>query len=115
MKHEKGVILVTALIFLLILTILGVSSMSGTVLEERMAGNQADRNMAFQAAESALRDANEWLAAQITYVEASDTGARHGREDQAFAVYCQRGTAGRRRKTVGGGGNLQRHHRSHAG
>ena len=54
--HQKGAALVTSLIILLILTILGVSAMSGSSLEEIMAGNMRDQNVAFDAAEAALRD-----------------------------------------------------------
>ena len=50
-----------ALLFLLITTLLGISAMQSSVMEERMAGNMHDHNMAFQAAESGLRDGGEWL------------------------------------------------------
>ncbi len=55
--RQRGAILVIALLFLVLLTIIGVSSMSGVTLEEKMAGNLREQNLAFQAAESALRDA----------------------------------------------------------
>ena len=47
------------------MTLLGVSSMSTSNLEEKMSGNSRDREIAFQAAESALREAerivqNNW-------------------------------------------------------
>lgn len=54
-RRERGAVLIVALVVLLILTILGVAGMQSTVLEERMAGNMRDRNLAFQAAEAALR------------------------------------------------------------
>ncbi len=63
-KHQprqNGAVLVVALIFLLILTILGVSSMRSTVLEEKMAGNMRDQSLAFQAAEAALRDGEAFI------------------------------------------------------
>jgi type IV pilus assembly protein PilX len=44
---------------LLLLTLIGASSMQSTSLEEKMAGNLRDRSIAFQAAESALRDAEQ--------------------------------------------------------
>jgi len=47
----------TGLIFLVILTLLGLTAMQSGILEERMSGNARDRNLAFQAAEAALRDA----------------------------------------------------------
>ena len=54
---QQGAVLVVGLIFLLIMTLLGVSSMSTSNLEEKMSGNTRDRELAFQAAESALREA----------------------------------------------------------
>lgn len=46
---------------LVIITLLGVSAMQATGLEERMAGNARDRNLAFQAGEAALRDGEQVL------------------------------------------------------
>ena len=60
-KRQQGAVLIMALLLLLVMTILGVSAMQGTAMEERMAGNAHDHNMAFQSAESGLRDAGEWL------------------------------------------------------
>ena len=54
--------LITALLLLVVLTLLGASSIQNTVLQERMAGNINQRNLAFQAAEASLRDAEAWLA-----------------------------------------------------
>lgn len=56
MKHrEDGFVLVSALIFLVVLTILGLTSMQVASLEEKMAGGARDRSIAFQAAETTLR------------------------------------------------------------
>lgn len=54
-NHQRGATLIIALIMLLLLTIIGLSSMRGTSLQESMAGNMRDGNLAFQAAEAALR------------------------------------------------------------
>ncbi|MFA5242199.1 MAG: pilus assembly protein [Sulfuricella sp.] len=54
---QSGAALVTGLIFLVILTLLGVTAMQTSTMEERMSGNARDRNIALQAAEAALRDA----------------------------------------------------------
>ncbi|MDZ7826809.1 MAG: PilX N-terminal domain-containing pilus assembly protein [Gammaproteobacteria bacterium] len=51
-----------ALVVLLIITILGVSGLQTTILEERMAANARDRDLAFQAAEAALLDAELFLS-----------------------------------------------------
>jgi Tfp pilus assembly protein PilX len=53
--QHRGMALILALIFLLVLTMLGVAAMQSTVLQERMAGNYAERNQAFQMAELAVR------------------------------------------------------------
>lgn len=66
--HQSGVVLVVSLIMLLLLTLIGVTSSQVTSLEEKMAGNSRNYNLAFQAAESALR-AGE--AATATIVSAN--------------------------------------------
>lgn len=64
--NQQGAALVISLLMLLILTLLGVSGMQGTVLQERMASNTRDRSIAFQAAESAMRDAEAFLNTIVT-------------------------------------------------
>jgi len=56
-RRQSGAVLVVGLIFLMVLSLLGVTVMQSGILEERMAGNMRDWNVAFQAAEAALRDA----------------------------------------------------------
>lgn len=58
---QRGAALVTGLILLVLLTIIGITAMRTSGLEERMAGYLRDRNLAFQAAEAALRDAESYL------------------------------------------------------
>ena len=53
-KRQRGVTLIVAMIFLAILALLGVTVAQTTQLEERMAGNTRDRDLAFQATEAAL-------------------------------------------------------------
>ncbi|MBX3706435.1 MAG: hypothetical protein KF911_07340 [Pseudomonadales bacterium] len=59
--RNRGVALFISLVLLLILTIIGVSAVQTTTLETRMARNEHDALLAFQAAESALRDAEAFL------------------------------------------------------
>ena len=61
-QRQKGAVLVVSLMILLVLTLIGVTAMTTSTLEERMAGNLKDVNLAFQAAESTLRDGERWLA-----------------------------------------------------
>lgn len=53
-----------ALVFLLLLTIIGIAALGTTSLEEKMAHNAKDRNLAFQSAESALLLGESWIAGQ---------------------------------------------------
>jgi type IV pilus assembly protein PilX len=46
-----------ALMFLLVLSVIGVSAMNSTLMQEKMVSNTKDLNLAFQAAEAGLRDA----------------------------------------------------------
>lgn len=53
-NRQRGTVLVVALVLLLVLTLLGVTAMNTTTLEERMAFNSQEINRAFQAAETGL-------------------------------------------------------------
>jgi type IV pilus assembly protein PilX len=61
--RQRGVSLFVSLIFMVLLTIVVVTAMRVTGLEERMAGNMRDRDLAFQAAEAAMREAEKVLQA----------------------------------------------------
>ena len=54
MQRQQGIALVMSMAFLLILTLIGITAMNTSALEERMTGNMVDKNYALQAAESAL-------------------------------------------------------------
>ena len=56
-SRQQGVVLVVALILLVVLTLLGVTSLNTTTLQEKMANNSQEINRAFQAGESGLNDA----------------------------------------------------------
>lgn len=56
-RRQSGAALVVVLMLLLVVTLLGLASMRGAILQERMAANTAARGMAFQAAEAGLRQA----------------------------------------------------------
>ena len=71
---NRGVALFVSLVLLLVLTIIGVSSVQTTTLETRMARNEHDTLLAFEAAESALRDAEVFLQSVLTTDLFSDAG-----------------------------------------
>lgn len=54
--RERGAALIVALVLLVIMTILGMTSMNMSILQEKMSGNVRNMQMAFDAAEGALRD-----------------------------------------------------------
>ncbi|MCU7949516.1 MAG: pilus assembly protein PilX [gamma proteobacterium symbiont of Bathyaustriella thionipta] len=64
LKKQNGAVLMVSLMFLLIMTILGVSSMQTTVMEEKMAGNNNDYNRALQSSEAGLRAGETWIQNQ---------------------------------------------------
>lgn len=52
--RQNGAVLITALIMLVILTLLGLSSISTTTMEERMSANSQEMTRAFQAASTGI-------------------------------------------------------------
>ncbi|MFU8817086.1 MAG: PilX N-terminal domain-containing pilus assembly protein [Pseudomonadales bacterium] len=73
-SKNRGVALFISLVLLLILTIIGVSAVQTSTLETRMARNEHDTLLAFQAAESALRDAENFLETVTTTAFFDDAG-----------------------------------------
>lgn len=55
LKKQNGVVLIMAIVILFAMTLIGITSMNTTSLEERIASNYRDKQVAFQAAEAALR------------------------------------------------------------
>lgn len=61
MKHEKGSVLLISLVMLLILTVVGIASISGVTMTEKMTNSQRDYDTAFELAEAALVQGERWL------------------------------------------------------
>lgn len=60
-RRQQGSTLIICLVFLLILTMIGISSIQSSTLQEQMAGSARDYNSAFQAAEFSLRAGESYL------------------------------------------------------
>lgn len=89
-SNQRGAVLIVALVMLLLLTIIGLAGMQDSNLQESMAGNMRDRNIAFQVAEAGLRAGeNELRKATITAPVAAPV-ARPG--DPCFWWSCGSGT-----------------------
>ena len=80
--HQRGAILVTSMLLLLVLTIIGVTAMQMTRMQERMAGNTRDLNLAFQGSEAGLRNGEQLVQVQTV------------RPDNCTALPCNFWTSG---------------------
>ncbi len=64
--RQNGLILIVSLIFLILLTLLTLTAIETSTLEVKMRTNDQSRNIAFQAAESALREAEHFIISSDT-------------------------------------------------
>ena len=86
-NQQNGAVLVISLIILLLITLIGTTAIQTSTLEEKMAGNLYDKNIAFQAAEAALRQ-GEALANTINpaTINAANNGINSTGIYQAGAI-----------------------------
>lgn len=82
-NRQQGAVLIVSLVILLILTLLGISSMQTTSMEERMAGNMRDRDLAFHAAEVALREGENALTG-VVLPDFDGTGGWHKAYEELY-------------------------------
>lgn len=61
--QQRGMVLLVSLIMLLLITMIGISSMYNATLQEKMANSVQTRNTTFQSAEAALRAGENAVAA----------------------------------------------------
>ena len=82
---QEGFVLIVGLVILGLLTMLALSGMRDSTIQEKMAGASRDSGLAFQAAESALRDAENCITG-ATAGCAFDAGndAHFSQDDAAF-------------------------------
>jgi type IV pilus assembly protein PilX len=73
-RKESGAVLITGLIFLVVLTMVVLSVLRSGTLEERMAANSRNRQVAMQAAEAVMRDAQEQLFSGAEVKSRFDSG-----------------------------------------
>jgi type IV pilus assembly protein PilX len=65
-RTQRGAVLAVVLILLLVMTLLGLASLRGTLMETRMSASEVDRSLSFQAAEAALREGETVAASKPT-------------------------------------------------
>lgn len=73
--RQQGAVLVISLMILIVLTLIGLTGMQTTTMEERMAGNMRDRFVAFHASELARSDAIGWLDSRTARPAATACGS----------------------------------------
>jgi type IV pilus assembly protein PilX len=61
-KAQRGMVLVTSLLLLLVVTMLAISMFRSMGLDEKIAGNMRDKQRALNAAETAEQYAENWLS-----------------------------------------------------
>ncbi|MEL7186950.1 MAG: PilX N-terminal domain-containing pilus assembly protein, partial [Pseudomonadota bacterium] len=88
-NRQRGAVLVISLIILLVITTLAVGSMQNTMLEEKMAGNISDRNLAFQSTESAIREAETFVENIVSLGQFTGANGLHGRTDIEPYIFDQ--------------------------
>lgn len=80
-SKQSGAVLAVALILLVVLTLLGITGAQNTILEERMAGNYRDRQIAIEAAELALRTAESAMGDDAVFAAMTWSGSTDGTND----------------------------------
>lgn len=71
-KQQRGATLLVSIVFLLIMTVLALGSIRGVNLQEQMAANLYDRDLAFQSAEAAIQAAQAEVLTNPNPVGAQD-------------------------------------------
>lgn len=93
---QSGVVLITGLIFLVIMTLIVLAVLRTGTLEERMAANARNRQLALQASEAVLRDAEVSLF--TTPTAPVDPFSAAGYTDACTNGFCSKPVIGDRPK-----------------
>lgn len=60
-RAQRGAVLIVSLLILILLTLLGLTAIQASTVQERIVGNTRSLDLAFQAAEAALREGEDQL------------------------------------------------------
>lgn len=82
-RNQSGAALILSLLLLLVLTLLAVSSMQGTIMQERMVSGEREGMQSLEIAESALRDAELFVENVNLLSEFDGTGGLYGENEVA--------------------------------
>ena len=84
--RQQGSALVLSLIILLVMTMIGITALSTSTLEEKMAANDRNQRVAFQTAEAALAE-GERVVASLNKDFFKEEGLKGKFEDEEQAGY----------------------------
>ncbi|MGF1548023.1 MAG: PilX N-terminal domain-containing pilus assembly protein [Thiotrichales bacterium] len=93
--QQRGAVLIVALLILLVMTIIGVSAMKSTTLDERIAANTQFKTTTFQTSESALAEASTFaqvencFTASCRVCDDRDPDERRARDNDYFLDHEQ--------------------------
>lgn len=59
--RQRGAVLFVSLVFLLLITLLALTAIGSSILQEKMTGGMRNRQLSLMGSESALRGAEAWL------------------------------------------------------
>lgn len=94
---QRGSALITGLVFLVVLTLLGLSASSGSIQRELIARNIRDQNVAMQAAEAGLQAAENWIRLNTTTsllpLSVDPNGSADIKVDGSCVTACEAGAA----------------------
>jgi len=82
--NDRGVALIAGLLILVVLSILGITTMQSSLLQERMAGNFEQRDIAFQVAEAGLRSAENFLLQSVVLPPFNNTNGLYGQDSNLW-------------------------------
>jgi type IV pilus assembly protein PilX len=96
-SRQRGVVLLVSLLFLVVLTLIGVAASRMVTSEERQSRYLREYNTAFEAAEAALRDARDEIVPALATNSNFNTGGPAGKtasrvqKDINFTAACTAG------------------------
>ena len=102
-SNDRGAALIAGLLILVVLSILGITTMQSSLLQERMAGNMEQRDIAFEMAEAGLRDGEAWLNALVVIPAFDGSSWRYQASSGLWRTATTWTTETKRRQYAGGG------------
>ena len=86
-ESERGAALIVALVMLLVMTVLGVTAARNTNLQERMAGNLRDNNLAFRFTRLNLKQSLNQAQIDKIYIESGERAINELRKEKGLEPY----------------------------